>query len=53
MSKLSSNQLQQYNNNGDVALIDILTKDEAFEIRKEIENIENKWLDELKVSPTH
>jgi|TARA_B110000196_G_scaffold227477_1_gene196226 non-heme Fe2+,alpha-ketoglutarate-dependent halogenase len=53
MSKLSSNQLQEYNNNGYVALIDILTKDEAFEIRKEIENIENKWLDELKVSPTH
>ena len=53
MSKLSSNQLQEYNNNSYVALIDILTKDEAFEIRKEIENIENKWLDELKVSPTH
>jgi len=48
MSKLSSNQLQEYNDNGYVAPIDVLSKDEAFEIRKEIENIENKWPDELK-----
>jgi len=48
MSKLSSNQLQEYNDNGYVAPIDILTKDEAFEIKKEIENIENKWPNELK-----
>ena len=53
MSKLSLNQLQEYKDNGYVAPIDVLSKDEAFEIRKEIENIENKWLDELKVSPTH
>ncbi len=50
MSKLSSNQLQEYNNNGYVAPINILTKDKAFKIRKEIENIENKWPDELKGS---
>jgi hypothetical protein len=31
-----------------VAPIEVLTKDEAFEIRKEIENIETKWPDELK-----
>ena len=49
MSKLSSNQLQEYNDNGYVAPIEVLTKDEAFEIRKEIENIETKWPDELKV----
>jgi non-haem Fe2+, alpha-ketoglutarate-dependent halogenase len=48
MSKLSSNQLQEYNNNGYIAPIDILSKDEAFQIRKEIENIETKWPDELK-----
>ena len=48
MSKLSSNQLQEYNDNGYIAPIDILSKDEAFQIRKEIENIETKWPDELK-----
>jgi len=48
MPKLSSNQLQEYNDNGYVAPIEVLTKDQAFEIRKEIENIEAKWPDELK-----
>ena len=48
MPKLSSNQLQEYNDNGYVAPIEVLTKDQAFEIRKEIENIESKWPDELK-----
>ena len=48
MSKLSSNQLQEYNDNGYVAPIEVLTKGQAFEIRKEIENIETKWPDELK-----
>ena len=48
MPKLSSNQLQEYNDNGYVSPIEILTKDEAFEIRKEIENIETKWPDQFK-----
>ena len=48
MPKLSSNQLQEYNDNGFVAPIEVLTKAEAFEIRKEIENIETKWPNELK-----
>ena len=48
MPKLSSNQLQEYNDNGYVAPIEVLTKDQAFEIRKEIENIEARWPDELK-----
>jgi len=48
MPKLSSNQLQEYHDNGYVAPIEVLTKDQAFEIRKEIENIETKWPDELK-----
>ena len=47
MSKLSLKQLQEYSNNGYVAPIDILSKNEAFEIRKEIENIEDKWPNEL------
>ena len=48
MPKLSSNQLQEYNDNGYVAPIEVLTKNQAFEIRKEIEKIETKWPDELK-----
>ena len=48
MPKLSSNQLQEYHDNGYVAPIEVLTKDQAFEIRKEIENIETKWPNELK-----
>ena len=47
MSKLSSNQLQEYNDTGYVFPINILSKDEALKIRKEIENIENKWPNEL------
>ena len=47
MSKLSPNQLQEYSDNGYVAPIDILSKNEAFEIRAEIENIEDKWPNEL------
>ena len=42
MPKLSSNQLQEYNDNGYVAPIDVLTRDEATKIRKEIEFIEKK-----------
>jgi non-heme Fe2+,alpha-ketoglutarate-dependent halogenase len=48
MSKLSSNQIQEYNNNGYIAPIDILSKDEAFKIRKEIENIETRWPNEFR-----
>ena len=44
---MSSNQLQEYNDNGYITPINIFSKDEAFEIRKEIENIENKWPNEL------
>ena len=46
MPKLSSNLLQEYNDNGYVAPIEVLSKDQAYEIRKEIENIETKWPDE-------
>ena len=50
MSKLSSNQLQEYNHNGYVAPIDILTKNETIEIRKEIEFIEQKFPNEIEKS---
>ena len=48
MSSLSSAQIQQYKNDGFVAPLDVLSKDEALEIREEIELIEKKWPDELK-----
>ena len=48
MSFLSSNQLKKYNEEGFVSSIDIFSKEEALEIRKEIENIEKKWPNELE-----
>ena len=48
MSSLKSEQIKQYKNNGYVAPIDVLSKDEALEIRNEIENIEKNWPDELE-----
>jgi len=47
MSKLSSDQLKQYNDKGYIYPIDILSKNETHEIRNEIEYIENKWPDAL------
>ena len=48
MSSLKSEQIKQYENKGYVAPIDVLSKNEAFEIRSEIENIEKNWPDELE-----
>ena len=48
MSSLSSAQIQQYKNDGYVAPLDVLSKDEALEIREEIELIEKKWPKELE-----
>ncbi len=48
MSSLKSEQIKQYKDNGYVAPIDVLSKDEALEIRNEIENIEKNWPDELE-----
>ncbi len=42
MTYLNSNQLKQYNEEGYVAPLDILTKEEALEARNEIELIEKK-----------
>ena len=47
MTYLNSNQLKQYNEEGYVAPLDILTKEEALEARKEIELIEKKMPNEI------
>ena len=47
MAKLSVDQINQYDEKGYVAPIEALNKDEANEIKKEIEFIEKKWPNEL------
>ena len=47
MSSLTPKQLKQYEDEGYVSPIEVLSKDEAKEIREEIENIEKKWPSEL------
>ncbi len=48
MSNLSSEQIKQYEEDGYLAPIDILSKEEANEIKEEIEIIEKKWPNELE-----
>ena len=48
MSSLTSDQLNQYKEEGFIAPIDVLSSDEALKIRKEIENIETNWPKELE-----
>ena len=48
MASLTHNQIKQYYDAGYVAPIDVLTKDEAQEIRDEIEFIEKNWPKELE-----
>jgi len=48
MSNLSKSEINQYNEKGYLAPIDALTKDEANEVKDEIEFIENKWSNELE-----
>ena len=48
MPNLSPEEIQQYKEDGYVAPIDVLSKDEAEEVKKEIEYIEKKWPDELE-----
>ena len=50
MSKLSSNQIQEFNDKGYVAPIDVLTRDQTIKIRKEIEFIEKKFPEEIENS---
>ena len=47
MTSLTSKQLKDYEDHGFVSPIDVLTSDEANEIKEEIEKIEKKWPDEL------
>jgi non-haem Fe2+, alpha-ketoglutarate-dependent halogenase len=47
MTSLTSKQLKDYEDQGFVAPIDVLTSDEANEIKTEIEKIEKKWPNEL------
>ena len=47
MYKLTSEQHKQYEDKGFVAPLDALTKDEAEEVKNEIEFIEKKWPNEL------
>ena len=48
MSSLTSDQLKQYKEEGYVAPIDALSKEETIEVREEIELIEKKWPNELE-----
>ena len=48
MSNLSLEQINQYKEDGYIAPIDVLTKDEAEEVKKEIEYIEKKWPNEIQ-----
>jgi ectoine hydroxylase-related dioxygenase (phytanoyl-CoA dioxygenase family) len=47
MTSLSESQIKQYNKKGYLAPIEALTKDEAKEVKSEIEFIEKKWPNEL------
>ena len=47
MTALTLKQLGQYERDGYISPIDVLTSDEALEIREEIERIENQWPNEL------
>ena len=48
MPSLTSTQLKQYEEEGYVAPIDVLSNEEAKEVREEIEIIEKKWPNELE-----
>ena len=50
MTYLNSNQLKQYSEEGYVAPLDILTKEEALEARNEIELIEKNMPNEIEKS---
>ena len=47
MNSLNAKQLKDYDDNGFISSIDVLSLEEAEEIKKEIEHIEKKWPDEL------
>ena len=47
MTFLNKKQLKDYKDNGYVSPINVLTTKEAYQVRKEIEEIESRWPDEL------
>ncbi len=48
MTSLSKKEIEKYNKNGFVSPIDVISTEEAYEVRKEIEYIEKKWPNELE-----
>tara|TARA_B100000686_G_scaffold277076_1_gene296410 strand:+ start:568 stop:1392 length:825 start_codon:yes stop_codon:yes gene_type:complete len=46
--RLTASQIKNYENNGYISPIDVLSKKEAYEIKEEIEFIEKKWPEELE-----
>ena len=48
MPNLSEEQINKYNEDGFIAPINVLSENEAGEIREEIERIEKDWLNELE-----
>ena len=46
-SPLTIKQINQYNKNGYIAPIDILSLKQVKKIREEIESVEKKWPDEI------
>ncbi len=48
MPNLSLEQINQYKEDGYIAPIDVLTRDETEEVKKEIEYIERKWPNEIE-----
>ncbi len=48
MTNLSLEQINQYKEDGYIAPINVLTTDEADEIKEEIEHIEKDWPNELE-----
>ena len=48
MTNLSLEQINQYNNDGFISPIDVLSTDETGKIREEIERIEKDWPNELE-----
>ena len=47
MSQLTADEIKQYNKDGYIAPINVLTKEEAIQVRKEIELIEKEMPDEI------
>ena len=47
MSQLTADEIKQYDKDGYIAPLNVLTKEEAIQVRKEIELIEKEMPDEI------